>query len=84
MLEAQDVGFRVVVRRVVGERDGRPLFSDILGDLLSFTDDELVVDGKNGPERIPRAKIVAGKRIPPKVSGGQPGGASHSPSAHNA
>ncbi len=84
MLEAQDVGWRVVVRRVIGERDGRPLFSDILGELLSFTDDELVVDGKNGPEQILRTNVVAGKRIPPKVSGGPPGAASRSPSAHSA
>jgi N-acetylglutamate synthase len=54
------------VRRIVGNRDGRPLFTDILGELVSFTTDELVVDGKNGHEVVPIAAVVAGKRIPPR------------------
>jgi len=66
MLGPEDVGFRVVVRRVIGIRDGRPLFTDILGELLAFTDDELLVDSRKGHESIPRAAVVAGKRIPPR------------------
>ncbi len=83
MLGPQDVGFRVVVRRVAGTRDGRPLFTDILGDLVSFTADELVVSGKNGHETVPLEAVVAGKRIPPRrdASGGPGGVASRSPSS---
>jgi N-acetylglutamate synthase len=83
MLGPQDVGFRVVVRRVVGVRDGRPLFTDVLGDLVTYAEDELTIDGKNGLESVPRAAIVAGKRIPPRpaASGGPDGAAAHPPSS---
>jgi hypothetical protein len=62
----------VVVRRVVGIRDGRPIFTDILGELLSFGDTELTVDAKDGPLAVPIGSIVAGKRIPPR--GDRPSG----------
>jgi N-acetylglutamate synthase len=55
MLGPQDVGFRVVVRHFVGLRDGRPLFTDVLGELLRFTDAELT---------IPLRAVIADKRIP--------------------
>jgi len=78
MLGPQDVGFRVVVRRVVGVRDGRPIFTDILGQLLLFNDTELVVDGKNGQVAVPLEAIVAGKRIPPARVSGAPDDAASS------
>lgn len=68
MIGPQDVGHRVVVRRVVGERDGRPLFTDILGELLTYGTDELTVASKNGPVSVPVEAIVAAKRIPPAPS----------------
>ena len=66
MIGPQDVGHRVVVRRVVGIRDGRPLFTDILGELLGYADDQLTVASKNGPVSVPVEAIVAAKRIPPR------------------
>jgi hypothetical protein len=64
MLGPQDVGFRVVVRHFVGLRDGRPLFTDVLGELLRFTDAELTIAAKTGPVSIPLRAVIAGKRIP--------------------
>jgi hypothetical protein len=67
MLGPHDVGFRVVVRHIVGVRDGRPLLTDVLGELTSFTEVELTVTGRDGPVRVPAAAVVAGKRIPPRA-----------------
>ncbi|MCW2505301.1 MAG: family N-acetyltransferase [Actinomycetia bacterium] len=64
MLSGNDVGHRVVVRRVAGERDGRPVYSDILGELREWGD-ELVVRTADGRDvTVPRALVAAGKRIP--------------------
>ncbi|MDX6274401.1 MAG: hypothetical protein QOJ92_1611, partial [Frankiales bacterium] len=41
-LDVHDVGHRVVVRRFAGERDGRPLFSDLLGELVTWGDPAIV------------------------------------------
>lgn len=64
MLGPDDVGHRVVVRRVVGRRDGRALFSDALGVLRRCDDVELVVDTARGPVSVARAAVVAAKRVP--------------------
>jgi hypothetical protein len=66
MLGPDDVGHRVVVRRVVGVRDGRPLMTDVLGVLTSFTGTELTIDTDAGRLTVTRATVVAGKRIPPR------------------
>ncbi len=65
MVGRGDVGFRVVVRRVIGLRDGRPLFTDILGDLVEYADEHMTIATRTGPVKVPVAAIVAGKRIPP-------------------
>jgi hypothetical protein len=65
MLGPDDLGHRVVVRRVVGVRDGRPLMTDALGILTSITDTALTLDTRKGPVTITRASVVAAKRIPP-------------------
>ena len=65
MLGRDDVGHRVVVRRVVGVRGERPLFTDILGELREYGDEDLAVETKRGLVRVPLAAIVAAKRIPP-------------------
>ncbi len=66
MLGPLDVGHRVVVRRLVGVRHGRPLLSDALGVLTSFTDTELTVETDAGSLTIDRRAVVAGKRVPPR------------------
>lgn len=60
------VGSRVSVRQRVGERDGRPLFSDAVGDLVA-EGAELVVHTRSGPVRIDRETVVAARAIPPAV-----------------
>ena len=63
MLQACEVGHRVVVRRRLD--DGRA--TDVLGELISFDDDALVVRTERGEEhRIRRADVEAGKRIGPR------------------
>lgn len=62
------MGSRVVVRRVVAWRDTRPVFSDILGELLEFTEESLTVRNSDGiPVRVPRPHIVAAKVVPPRA-----------------
>jgi GNAT superfamily N-acetyltransferase len=56
----------VVVRRVVGTRAGRPLFSDALGLLTEFTETHLTVVTAAGPVRIPLADVRRAKRVPPR------------------
>lgn len=66
MLGQRDVGHRVVVRRVVGARDGRPLLTDALGILTSLTDSELTIDTDTGPLTVARSDVIAAKRVPPR------------------
>jgi ribosomal protein S18 acetylase RimI-like enzyme len=62
VLEPSDVGHRVVVRH---RTDRGP--TDVLGDLVSFDDDRLVVRTERGEERaIARAAVIAGKPIGPR------------------
>jgi N-acetylglutamate synthase len=62
-----DVGHRVVARRFVEMRDDRPLFTDVVGDLVAWDDESITVVTRHGPVTVPTAAIVAGKRIPPSV-----------------
>ncbi|MFC7548186.1 GNAT family N-acetyltransferase [Plantactinospora sp. GCM10030261] len=65
MLQHRDVGHRVVVRRVVGSRAGRPLFSDALGELTALTDTHLSIATARGELRVPLAEVHRAKRVPP-------------------
>lgn len=65
-LSVHDVGSRVVLRRVAGEQDGRPLFSDVLGELLTWGDVVVVRTADGVDVAVPRSEVTAGKRIPPK------------------
>jgi N-acetylglutamate synthase len=68
-LSKDDVGHRVVVRRVIrGETgpSGGPALSDTLGDLESWEGEVLRVRRRDGEVvAIPAADVVGGKRIPP-------------------
>ncbi|MQA24831.1 MAG: GNAT family N-acetyltransferase [Micromonosporaceae bacterium] len=67
MLTTRDVGARVVVRRVVGARDGRPLYSDVLGDLVEFAEAHVTVRDATGRLiTVPRDEIAAAKPVPPR------------------
>ena len=67
MLGREDIGSRVVVRRIVGIRDNRPLFSDALGELVELDESGLTVATRKGPVRIGYGEIQAAKRVPPGV-----------------
>ncbi|MBL6277639.1 GNAT family N-acetyltransferase [Micromonospora fiedleri] len=65
MLGEQDLGHRIVVRRVVGTRAGRPVFSDALGELVEVTDSHLTLTTRTGQLRVPMTEIHRAKRVPP-------------------
>lgn len=65
MLRRQDVGHRVVVRRIVGSREGRALFSDSLGELVALSETELTIATSAGTVRVPLDEVHRAKRVPP-------------------
>ena len=64
MLRRQDVGHRVVVRRIVGVSQDRPLFADALGELVELTETDLTLATGNGPLRVPLRDVHRAKRVP--------------------
>lgn len=64
MLRRQDVGHRVVVRRIVGIRGDRPLFSDALGELVDLTETDLTLATARGTLRVPLNEVHRAKRVP--------------------
>jgi N-acetylglutamate synthase len=60
------VGRRVALRHRVGERAGRPLYTDAVGE-LSTADGGLVVHTRQGPVRVARDAVVAVRAIPDAV-----------------
>lgn len=58
------IGRRVALRHRVGERDGRPLFTDAVGE-LSAEGDRLVVATRKGPVHVERAAVAAVREVPP-------------------
>lgn len=70
MLGPEDIGHRVVVRRLVGVRDGRPLRTDALGVLTGLTDTELTIETEAGPLTVARDTVTAAKRVPPRPPAG--------------
>ncbi|MDG4762138.1 GNAT family N-acetyltransferase [Micromonospora sp. WMMD710] len=65
MLRQQDVGHRIVVRRIVGIREGRPLFSDALGELVELSETHLTLATAQGRLRVPVTQVHRAKRVPP-------------------
>lgn len=60
-LTAADVGCRVMVRRRLPEGG----YGDVLGTLESWDEEVTVRDRHGVTHAMPRADLVAGKRIPP-------------------
>lgn len=58
------VGSRVALRHRVGDRSGRPLYSDAVGE-LGTDGDALVVATRRGTVRVARAAVVAVRAVPP-------------------
>ncbi|MFG1657338.1 GNAT family N-acetyltransferase [Micromonospora chersina] len=65
MLRQQDVGHRIVVRRIVGIREGRPLFSDALGELVELSETHITLATDRGRLRVPVDQVHRAKRVPP-------------------
>lgn len=65
-LTPDDVGRRVSVRRILGIRDERPVFGDVLGVLESWDGGTLTIR-RRGDEVVtfPEEALVAGKTVPP-------------------
>jgi N-acetylglutamate synthase len=59
------VGARVALRHRVGERDGRPLFTDAVGELSAEGPGAVVVQTRRGPVRVERSAVVAVRAVPP-------------------
>jgi len=64
VLGPQDVGYRVVVRQIVGIREDRPLFSDVLGELLTYDDGGVTIATAAGVRRVAHGAIHTAKRVP--------------------
>ncbi|MEV6597243.1 GNAT family N-acetyltransferase [Actinoplanes sp. NPDC051346] len=64
MLRRQDVGHRVVVRRIVGVSQNRPLFTDALGELVELTETDLTLATAKGTLRVPLKDVHRAKRVP--------------------
>jgi N-acetylglutamate synthase len=64
VLGPHDVGHRVVVRRRAGERGGRQVFSDVLGELVDLTESEITVRTVERLVQVPRADVTHAKRVP--------------------
>ncbi|BAL92586.1 putative GCN5-related N-acetyltransferase [Actinoplanes missouriensis 431] len=65
MLRQQDVGHRVVVRRIVGVTGDRALFTDALGELVDLTETDLTLATAKGTVRVPLREVHRAKRVPP-------------------
>jgi N-acetylglutamate synthase len=64
VLRRQDVGHRVVVRRIVGISGNRPLYSDTLGELVELTETDLTLATAQGTLRVPLRDVHRAKRVP--------------------
>lgn len=68
VVEPSWVGRRITVRRVVGSApDGRPLFSDTVGELLAADENTACVDTRAGLVEIPLAEIAIAKPVLPST-----------------
>ncbi|MFC5993948.1 GNAT family N-acetyltransferase [Pseudonocardia hispaniensis] len=63
------VGSRVALRHRIGERDGRPLFTDVVGELSDGGVREgvatVVVATRRGPVAVARSAVAAVRAVPP-------------------
>jgi len=64
VLRRQDVGHRVVVRRIVGVSHERTLYSDALGELVDLTETDLTIATEKGTLRVPLGEVHRAKRVP--------------------
>lgn len=66
MIGEQDIGHRVVVRRLAGVRGDRRVFADVLGVLARVSESELMVLTRRGAVVVPLGEVHRAKRVPPR------------------
>jgi len=64
VLGPADVGKRVVIRRIVAVQDNRAIFSDVLGELVEWTESNVTVRTRAGVVRVDRGDIARAKTVP--------------------
>jgi ribosomal protein S18 acetylase RimI-like enzyme len=64
VLRQQDLGHRIVVRRIVGIREGRPQFTDALGELVELSESHITLATDRGRLRVPIGEVHRAKRVP--------------------
>jgi len=74
VLTPNDVGHRVVIRRLAGVRDGRPQFRDLLGELVAADAQQLTIQTATELVSVPIAEVHRAKRVPPKPARRPPRG----------
>jgi N-acetylglutamate synthase len=69
VMEPSWVGRRVSVRRVLSRTvEGRPQFSDVVGDLLSLSADTAVVQARHGRVDVALAEVALARIAPPSTA----------------
>jgi GNAT superfamily N-acetyltransferase len=69
VLEPSWLGRRVTVRRVAGRRpDGRPVFADVVGDLVALDADTAVIHGRSGLVVVPVPSVAIARLAPPSTA----------------
>jgi N-acetylglutamate synthase len=66
VLRRQDVGHRVVVRRIVGSSGDRQLYADALGELVDIDESRLTLATDRGTLVVPVSEVHRAKRVPPR------------------
>jgi N-acetylglutamate synthase len=65
LLTPEDVGRRVVVRRILGEEGGRTVYGDVVGALESWSEGHLSIRRRDGSlVEVSEGSVVAGKIVP--------------------
>src|SRR5439155_19916610 len=64
VLGTEDLGYRVVVRRIIGIRDNRPIYGDLLGELVDVSETQITVRTRAGAVTVDRTAVTAAKRVP--------------------
>ncbi len=59
------IGARVALRHRIGERAGRPLLTDAVGELAAAGAGAVIVQTRGGPVRVERSSVVAVRAVPP-------------------
>lgn len=63
------VGRRVTIRRVVARAaDGRPLFGDVVGDLVDLGAAAALVEERDGLTEVPLASVALARLVPPSTA----------------